>query len=719
MLPRLAAWCYRRRRRVVIAWVVLLIGVNVLAQTAGGDLLKTFSLPGSESQRAFDVLKADFARKGDTGYLVFEGKGPAGVQSPAVFDAIENKLAPELRAQPHVVSVTTPYEPGGATFFSADGKIARAEIQFDVQSNDVPVALAAHMRSLVEHANTPSLQVELGGSMFTDQTQPKSELIGILAAMLILLIAFGSLLAMGLPIMTALFGIGTGLAIVTLLARFLDIPSFAPQVTAMIGLGVGIDYALFISTRYREALHEGADPQQAVVHSIDTSGRAVLFAGGTVVISLMGLFLIGLSFIRGLALGASLAVLLVMAAAVTLLPAVLGFVGYTIDKFALPTAKRPKPADQTFWARWSRLLQARPWPVAIGGLVILVVLAIPALQLRLGNADAGNDPSKMTTRRAYDLLSEGFGPGFNGPLLLASTIESPSDIAAMSRLADAIRTTPDVAQVSRVFPSPNGKGVLLQVVPSGSPQDASTTQLVHRLRDAVIPATTRGSALDVHVGGQTAIGVDLADTLGQRMPYMFVAILLLSFVLLMLVFRSLLVPLKAVIMNLLSIGAAYGVIVAIFQNGWFKNVLGIGKEGPIEAWVPMMLFAIVFGLSMDYEVFLLSRIKEEYDRTGDNAEAVSQGLSKTARLITAAAAIMICVFGSFVLSDLRVLKLVGFGLAFAVFIDATVVRLLLVPATMELLGDRNWWFPKSLEWLPRVHVEGGVPDFAPEPAVGD
>jgi putative drug exporter of the RND superfamily len=726
MLPSLAAWCYRRRRWVVVAWIVLLVGVNVLAKTAGGDLLKSLSLPGTESQRTFDVMKKDFARPGDTGYLVFESNIAGGVQSPAMRDEIEQELAPALRKEKHVVSVVTPYEKGGAAFVSADGRIAYAEIQFDVQANDVPVDLASHMRNVVEKANTPSLKIELGGSMFTDQTQPKSELIGILAAVFILLLAFGSVLAMGLPIMTAMFGIGIGLAIVTLLARFTDVPSFAPQVTAMIGIGVGIDYALFISTRYREALHDGMNPEQAVVHSIDTSGRAVLFAGGTVVISLLGLFLIGLSFIRGLSIGAALAVLLVMAAAVTLLPAVLGFVGHTIDKLALPMTKRPKPPEATVWARWARTIQRRPWPVAAAGLVILLVLAIPAAGLRLGIADAGNDPTKFTTRRAYDLLSQGFGPGFNGPLLVASEVHSPGDVAAMARVADAVKQTPGVKTVSPVFPSANGNAVFMQVVPAGSPQDESTTQLVHRLRDTVIPASANGSTLAVHVGGQTSVGVDLADTLGQRLPYMFLAILLLSFVLLMLVFRSLLVPLKAVIMNLLSIGASYGVIVAIFQNGWLKNLVGIGKEGPIEAWVPMMLFAIVFGLSMDYEVFLLSRIKEEYDLDHDNATAVSHGLAKTARLITAAAAIMICVFGSFVLSDMRVLKLIGFGLAFAVFIDATVVRLVLVPATMELLGDRNWWFPKALEWLPRIHVEGtaasaGAPaaEREPEPALGD
>jgi putative drug exporter of the RND superfamily len=712
VLRRLAAWCYRRRRRVVVGWVIALVVISVLGQTVGGGLLKTFSLPGTESDRAFSVLKREFARKGDTGDLVFRVKGPGDVNSADVRNEIE-PVFEKLRKEPHVVSVTSPYEPAGNRFIAQGGKIAYAEILFDVQANDVPLDLASNMRTIAKDANSPRVQVELGGSMFTEQTQPASEAIGILAAVVILLIAFGSLLAMGMPIMTALFGIGIGLAFVNLLARVLDVPSFAPQVTALIGIGVGIDYALFISTRYREGLHEGRDPENAVVHAIDTSGRAVLFAGGTVVISLLGLFLIGVSFIRGLAVGASLAVLFVMAAAVTLLPAVLGFAGHTIDRFALPSARRGRSVENSFWTRWSRTLQARPWPAAIGGLVILLVLAVPFFGLRLGVADAGNDPTSLTTRRAYDLLSQGFGPGFNGPLLVTSEVRSPADLDAAARLGATIARDPGVAQVSPPISSPNGRGVLLQVTSKGSPQDQSTTQLVHRLRDVTIPTTTRGSTLDVHVGGQTAVGVDLADTVGQRLPYMFLAILLLSFVLLMLVFRSLLVPLKAVIMNLLSIGAAYGVIVAIFQWGWLKDVVGIGKEGPIEAWVPMMLFAIVFGLSMDYEVFLLSRIKEEYDRTHDNADAVAHGLAKTARLITAAAAVMIAVFGSFVLSDLRVLKLIGFGLAFAVFIDATVVRLVLVPATMELLGDSNWWFPKALEWLPRVQVEG-EPDVVSE-----
>ncbi len=459
MLARLATFCYRRRWRVLVVWIVALVGISVLSQTVGGDLLKTFSLPGTESQRAFDVLKKDFARKGDTGDVVVRVKGAGDIDSPEIRAQFE-KVVGELRKQPHVVSITTPYDPNGAQLRSPkDPKIARAEILFDVQSNDVPIKVGSDMRGIAKRANSSTLQVELGGFMFTDATQPASELVGVLAAVFILLIAFGSLLAMGLPIMTALFGIGIGLAIVQLLARVMDIPSFAPQVTAMIGIGVGIDYALFISTRYREALHEGASPEQAVVHAIDTSGRAVLFAGGTVVISLLGLFLIGVSFIRGLSVGASLAVLFVMAAAVTLLPAVLGFVGHTIDRFALPGSRRRSGSvENTFWARWSRTLQARPAPAAALGLVILIVLAIPALGLRLGVADAGNDPTKFTTRRAYDLLSQGFGPGSNGPLLVVSELGSQADLGAMAKVADAIKQTPDVAAVIGPQSEPERQG---------------------------------------------------------------------------------------------------------------------------------------------------------------------------------------------------------------------------------------------------------------------
>jgi RND superfamily putative drug exporter len=701
-LARFAGWCHDRRRLVLGLWLLAVIGFSVAGQAAGGSLLKTFDLPGSDAAKAFTILGRDFDRPGDTGQLVWtvEGGSPTDADVRGVVQPVLDRIA----RQPHVAEVTSPFgdDPAAQRLVSRDRPVAYAEIQFDQRANDVDVDEAAGMRKLVAAAGTDRVRLELGGPMFVEQTMPASEAIGILAAIVILLVAFGSLLAMGLPIITALAGISIGLALVELLAHLYDVPSFAPQVTAMIGIGVGIDYALFIVTRYRQALHDGRTARSAVVHAIDTSGRAVLFAGCTVVISLLGLFVVGLSFIRGMATGAALAVLIVMLASVSLLPAVLGFVGHTIDRFGLPNAKKVDQAEGSMWVRWSRTLQRRPWTAALAGLVVLLVLAIPVVSLRLGVADAGNDPTSQTTRRAYDLLAEGFGPGSSGPLLVVSELHGAGDRADVDRLAATLGTVRGVRQASPAIVNQAGTAALIQVQPIGSPQDESTTELVHHLRDDVVP----GSGVQAYVGGETSLGIDLADQLGARLPWFFVAVLTLSFLLLLVVFRSLLVPLKAVIMNLLSIGAAYGVMIAVFQWGWMKDVFGVGKAGPIEAWIPMMLFAIVFGLSMDYEVFLLSRIKEDYDRTGDNATAVAHGLALTARLITAAAAIMICIFGSFVLGDLRVLKMVGFGLAVAVLIDATIVRLVLVPATMELLGDRNWWLPKRLGWIPRLDVEG-------------
>jgi RND superfamily putative drug exporter len=513
---------------------------------------------------------------------------------------------------------------------------------------------------------------------------------------------------MGLPLMTALFGITSGIALVGLAVNVINMPSFSNQAVMMIAIGVGIDYALFIVTRYREGLHAGKDPEAAVVRAIDTAGRAVLFAGITVIIAVLGLFTVGLDMINGLAVGISLGVLMTMLTALTLLPAVLGFVGRNIDKLGLPHRKHKGGAQHTtFWYRWSRLIQRRPWPALVIGAVVLVALASPVASLRLGFGDAGNRETTDTTRRAYDLLSDGFGPGFNGPLLLvAETPGGGADVAVLNDLTDTLNQTPGVATATPPFLNQAGDAAILTVFPTTSPQDEATHALVKTLRDDVVPAAVAGSTAVVKVGGWSAGGMDFSDYSGERLPWFIGTVLILSFLLLMTVFRSILVPLKAVVMNLLSIGAAYGVIVAVFQWGWGASLIGVGKEGPVEAWAPMMLFAILFGLSMDYEVFLLSRIREDYDRTGDNATAVANGLASTARVITAAAAIMICVFGSFVLGVDRSIKLFGLGLAVAVLFDATIVRLVLVPATMELLGDRNWWLPGWLDKiLPNIKVE--------------
>ena len=455
---------------------------------------------------------------------------------------------------------------------------------------------------------------------------------------------------MGLPIVTALFGIGTGAAIVLSVRTVVDMPDFTTAAVAMVGLGVGIDYALFIVTRYRENLTAGLDPERSVVRAIDTAGRSVLFAGTTVVISVLGLLLMKTSIMRGVAIGISIGVLTTMVASVTLLPALLGFVGRNIDKFGLPHRKRPEgEIKESGWTRWSHVIQRRPWPAAIIGLAVLLLLSVPLLSMRLGFTDAGNRPTADTTRRAYDLVADGFGPGFNGPLLLAAeTPDGEADLATLNELSTKLNETKGVAFATPPQANDEGTVAVLQVFPTTDPQAEATADLVNRLRDDVVPSVTRG-AVDVKVGGLTAAADDFASYTAARLPIFMAAVLILSFLLLMVVFRSLLVPLKAVIMNLLSIGAAYGVVVAVFQWGWGASLIGVGREAPVEAWAPMFIFAIVFGLSMDYEVFLLSRIREEYDRTGDNATAVADGLALTARVITAAALIMFCVFGSFVM----------------------------------------------------------------------
>jgi putative drug exporter of the RND superfamily len=707
MLKRLARTCYRRRWRVLAVWVVFLVAVSVFSSAAGGVFRNEFSLRGSESKEASDFLEERGfpSRAGFSGQVVFTSD--RGVDDPGVRQAMEQLFARVERTVPRT-QVVSPYTPEGARQISENGRIGYAEVNFADRPDKEFQAAADEVKAEADDVKVSGLHIELGGQLFGDQEMPASEAIGVVLAIIVLLIAFGSVLAAGLPILTALFGIGTGIALVQLTANGLTMPDFTTQAVAMIGIGVGIDYALLIVTRYRQALRDGHEPESAVALAADTAGRSVVFAGTTVVIAVLGMLLINVPAVQGLAVGIALGVLMTMLAAITLLPAVLGFVGHNIDKLGLPHKKHAEgEVRESFWYRWSRFLQRRPWPAAISGLVILVVLALPVLSMRLAFADAGNRPTSDTTRRAYDLLVDGFGPGFNGPMILA--VDMPGgqqDAATVDRLSQRLQTTRGVAFATPPQTNDAGNAAVVQVFPNSSPQSEETANLVDRLRDDVIPPVTQGTDVDVKVGGLTAGATDYSNYTAERLPVFIGLVLLLSFLLLMVVFRSLLVPLKAVIMNLLSIGAAYGVIVAVFQWGWGKDLLGVAEAGPVEAWAPMMLFAIVFGLSMDYEVFLLSRMKEEYDRTGNNATAVADGLAATARVITAAALIMILVFSAFVLGDDRAIKLFGFGLAIAVFLDATIVRLILVPATMELLGDWNWWIPKWLDRiLPTVHVE--------------
>ncbi len=713
MLARLARTSYRHRRLVLVAWVAVLILLSVVSGKAGTAWSQSFSLPGTDSQAATDLLQSRFpSQAGSTADIVF--KADAGVADPAVQQHMEALFA-EAATVNQVSEVQSPYAPGGQRQISPDGKIAYAEVRFDVQRNEIDAATKAQLKSLISQANQPGLQVEGGGDTFTTRRPPGgTEAIGLIAAIVILLIAFGSVLAMGLPILTALFGIGVGFAVVELLSHATSVPEFATQLAAMIGIGVGIDYALFIVTRYRQGLYEGLDPESSVVTALDTAGRAVLFAGTTVVISLLGMLLIGIRFVGGLGVGAAAVVAITMIASITLLPALLGFVGRNVDKFRLPGMGKMRDPRTTAGYRWSHFLQRHPWPFAALGLVILLGLAMPALSIRLGSSDESNTPTSETTRRAYDLKAEGFGAGASGPLLLAAEINGQQDLPTLQHVVDTLKETPGVAEVSPPRPNQEADAAVITVIPTTSSQDQATVDLIGHLRSDVLPQATAGTDVKVHVGGITAAFDDVATKLQTRLPLFIGVVLGLSFLLLLVVFRSILVPVKAVIMNLLSISAAYGLMVAVFQWGWGKDLIGVGKAGPIESFLPMMLFAILFGLSMDYEVFLLSRIKEEYDSNGhDNREAVADGLSATARVITAAAAIMVCVFGSFMFGDQRVVKEFGLGLAFAVLIDATVVRMILVPATMELLGDANWWFPSWLGWLPKVHIEG-----RPRPAEG-
>jgi putative drug exporter of the RND superfamily len=703
MLKRLASFSFRHRWIVLFAWIAAVVGATVLAGSSGGEFASSSRLPGTDSDEAYQLLAKEFPadETGDSFSIVFHDETGGVTQTD-----IDGFLA-DVSKVPGVISVTSPFEGDPASSIAADGQTALAEVVFD-DTGDIDLAAAAtEIDALAEPLRGAGTAVAFNSYWFESGGLPNSELIGLAAAVVILLLAFGSLIAMGLPLITALVGIAIGLAGVELWAAAVDTPEFTVQVASMVGIGVGIDYALFIVTRFREAAARGLSPFDATMEAIGTAGRAVVFAGCTVVISLMGMFLMRLSFLNGLALGTASAVLVAVFAAITLLPALLSFCG---KRLARQSVKRSaKARRETVWHRWSRLVQRHPKGFAIGGLAVLLAAGAPTLAMRLAVADAGNNPVDSTNRQAYDFVADGFGPGANGPLVI--TVETPTleSAAASQVLSETLGATPGIAFASPTIPSESGQASLISVVPATSPQDAATFDLVHDIRTDLIPA----SGLVAHVGGVTASDIDFSAQMADRLPYFIGAVLLLSFLLLMAVFRSILVPLKAVVLNLLSIGAAYGVMVAVFQWGWAGSLFGVEAGAPIEPWAPMMLFAIVFGLSMDYEVFLLSSVKERYDATRDNSSAVVEGLAATARVITAAAAIMVCVFGPFVFGDERAIKLIGLGLATAVFVDATIVRMILVPATMELLGARNWWMPRWLDRLvPHITVEETSPEVA-------
>jgi len=711
-LGRLAGWCYDHRRRVLAGWLVAVVAVIGLAQWAGSRLDNNFALGSSPSQQAQNLLASRFpSQEGDSADVVLRSPGP--LDSPGNAAAI-GRLVSSLQPLAHVSAVHSPLGSGASGQLSPGGRIGFVVVRFDATAADLPAGAVWRVIDTARSFARPDLQVAVGGApveQVVSAAPGSTEMIGLLAAVVVMLLAFGSVVAMGLPILTALVGVGIGFGVLVGLSHLLTVPTFGPDMMIMIGLGVGIDYALFVVTRYRQGLAEGLSPREATIVALSTAGRAVLFAGATVVIALLGLFVVGLPFMDGLAVAAIVAVALVLAAALTLLPAIFGFAGMAIDRLHIPgLLARPGATSRGFWGRWSRTVQKRPWMCAAAALAVLAVLAVPLFSMRLAFSDAGNDPASLTTRQAYDLLADGFGPGFNGPLVVAADLHGPHAQASIARLGARLSQAPGVASVTPPVVNAARDAAVIVVYPATAPQSAQTASLVHRLRDQVIPQLTADSGVTAFVGGQTAAGADTSAYLSARLPWVIGMVVVLAFLLLMVVFRSIAIPLKAAAMNLLSMGAAYGVIVAVYQWGWLASIFGVSRPGPIDPWIPLMMFTIVFGLSMDYEVFLLSRIREEWARTGDNSQAVASGLATTARVITAAAAIMVCVFGSFVIGDpLRILAVFGLGLAFAVLIDATVVRMVLVPAVMQLLGSANWWLPARIgRAIPNLAIETNV-----------
>jgi RND superfamily putative drug exporter len=722
MLEQLADWSYRRRRLVVVGWLVALVASFAAATTWGGEFRQDYLQPGSESRAAADVLADRFpARSGDTVQIVFRAED--GVASPGTRPRVERLLA-EVAGSAHVVSVAGPFD-RGAGRVSADGRTAYAEVVVDRPATELTAPQAQAIVEPALAAGDDTLRIETGGPVaaLSQTVAVGSEGIGLAAAALILLVVFGSAVAMGLPIITALFGLGVAVAIGELLRRVVDVPDWAPATAAMVGIGVGIDYALLVVTRFRSSLAEGEDARRAVGTAIATAGRSVLFAGLTVVASMLGILLMGQPSMTGFALTVAPTVLLVVLATLTLLPAVLGFAGHRIERWHVPFVARGGRATATSrWFRWSRVVQRRPWVSAVGATLALLALAAPVVGLRFGVPDARSDPAAATTRQAYDLLADGFGPGFAAPLALTVQGRPGQDVRqSADRLGERLAGVRGVADVRAAVVNPAGDTAMLMVVPTTAPQAAASDDLVDRLRASSIPTMTAGTGLTVRVGGAVASNLDSTRGTADRLPVFFGGVLLVSFVLLMTVFRSVVVPLKAVAMNLLASAAAFGVLALAVSGGPLGDLVGIPEATPVPIQLPIGIFAILFGLSLDYEVFLLSRIKEEYVRTGDNALAVADGLAKSARVITAGAAVMVTVFASFVLGGAVLGKMFGIGLAAAVLVDATLVRMVLVPATMELLGDRNWWLPGWLgRLLPDIHVEGRrvvVPETTPADAI--
>jgi putative drug exporter of the RND superfamily len=730
----LARWCYQHRFIVISAWIALLIGLVVMSQAVKTSYDNSLTLSGTGSGSAQDLLlRSAPAQAGDSDRIVWQ-VSHGSVKDPAIEQRMSAMLA-QVSQVPEVASVASPYVPGGEVQISPDGRTAYATVNFTKAADNLNKADIKQVIAVAAAARQAGVAVELGGwAISNTETAPTSiaSAIGIGAAAVILLVAFGSLYAMALPIVTAVAGVGSGLMLMTPLSHLMTVTGLAPVLGVLIGLGVGVDYALFIVTRHRRGLQSGLDPQRSATLALETSGRAVLFAAGTVFIALLGLLTLGLSFLHGLAVAAAITVACTVLAAITLLPALFGLLGLRVlsrRQGRRLRAEGPSHAESGsgMWARWSRTVARFPTVLAAAGLVVMILLSVPVLHLRLGSSDESNDPTSSSTYKAYEMLAEGFGPGFNGPLFLVAQPHSAGDRTALDGLGRALTAVPGVAAVQR-GPAQTGTAggpaiEVIQVIPTTAPEDQATSNLISQLRDTVIPRYTHGTTLRVYVGGQTATFDDFAAVTSAKVPWLLATIVGFSFLLLVLAFRSLLIPAITAVMNLLAAAAAFGVLTAFFQWGWGTRLFGLGAPGPVDGFLPGLVLAILFGLSMDYQVFLVSRMAEEWSHTRDNARSVLLGQTYTARVITAAAKIMIAVFLAFVFMGQRAIAEFGVGLAAAVALDAFVLRTVLVPAVMHLCGRANWWLPRWLDrGLPHLAIEAPaenqpvrvpVPDLVP------
>jgi RND superfamily putative drug exporter len=721
-MPALARWCFQHRKLVLVFWLAGLILAFGGVKAAGTAYSIKFTLPNTDSTRAITILQADFpAASGEADQIVLQARSGT-LRTPATAAAAKAMLA-KVATLPHVVDVVSPYSAANKAQVSKNGTIAFATVNWDEQGQDLPTATVRRVIDTAQAARSDTLQVELGGQAIENaepQKQSDSTALGVVAALIVLTFLFGAIFAAIIPIVTALIAIGIGFALTGLMSHVFAVAQFVPILGVLIGLGVGVDYALFIITRHRNGLRAGRSIEDAAVNAVNTAGRAVFFAGLTVCIALLGQFALGITFLYGLAIAGAVTVALTMFAALTLMPALLGFIGLKVlgRRETRRLAESGPVSEQVvsgFWYRWAHNVEHSPLIRALAALVVVVVIALPVFTLRLGLADAGSDPSTTTSRHAYDLLAEGFGPGFNGPLELVATIDGAGQLSAFNKVVSAAAAEKGVVAHTPARVSPSGKAAVAILYPGTAPQAAQTSSLLHTLRNHVIPASEAGSGLHVLVGGATAGQDDFASVLASKLLLFIAVVVIVAFLLLMLVFRSLLIPAVASVMNLLSVGAALGIMNAVFEWGWGLSLLGVTRTGPVEVFIPVIMFSVLFGLSMDYEVFLVSRMMEEWSLTHDNRRAVTRGQTETGRVITAAALIMILVFLSFLLGGSIIIEQFGIGLAGAIIIDAFVVRTVLVPSVMHLLGRANWWLPRGLDRiLPHVNVE--VPD-APPPAV--